>query len=36
MTINGDVISVVENFKYLESFVQRDGDFVVDVKHRIK
>jgi len=25
MTISGDVIGKVENFKYLESFVQRAG-----------
>jgi len=25
MTICGDVIGVVESFKYLESFVKRDG-----------
>jgi len=36
VTINGYVIGEVESFKYLRSFVQRGGGFVVDVKHRIK
>jgi len=35
-TISSDVIGEVANFKYLESFVQKDRDFVVDVKHKIK
>lgn len=35
MTINGDEMDEVENFKYLVSFVQRDGGFGVDEKHRI-
>jgi hypothetical protein len=37
MTINGDVIGEIENFKrYLVSFVQKDGDFSMDVKHKIE
>jgi len=36
MTIRGNVIGEVERFKYLVSFVERNGSFVVDVKHRIK
>jgi hypothetical protein len=36
MTIRGEVIGVVENIKYLGSFVQKDGSFSMDIKHRIK
>lgn len=37
MTTSGDVISEVESLKYiLGSFVQRDGDFLMDVKHGSK
>jgi len=36
MPLNGDVIGEIESFKYFGSFVQRDGGFGMDVKHRIK
>jgi len=37
MTISTDIDEVnPKSFKYLGSFEQRDGGFVVDVKHRIK
>jgi len=36
MTLSGDVIGEVESFKSLGSFVQKNGAFMVDVKHRIK
>jgi hypothetical protein len=36
MTLNGDVIGEVENFKYLESFIQKEGGFGIFVKHMIK
>jgi hypothetical protein len=36
MTISGDVVDVVENFKYSGSFEQEDGGFDMDVKHRIR
>jgi len=35
MTISGNVMGEVESFKYLGSLVQRDGNFGMDVKHRI-
>jgi len=31
-----DETDEVESYKYLESFVQSDGGFVVDVKYNIK
>jgi len=34
-TISCDVIGEVERFKYLGFFVQKDGNFVMNVKHRI-
>jgi len=36
MTISGPVVGKVESFRYSGSFVQRDGNFVKDVKCRIK
>jgi len=36
MTKSGDGMGEVENFKYSESFIQRDGSLVVHVRHRIK
>jgi hypothetical protein len=36
MTMSGDVIGEIENHKYLGSFVQKDGGFSIDIKHRIK
>jgi len=35
-TVCGDVVGEIESFKYLGSFVQWDGSFGVDVKHKIK
>lgn len=34
--MNGDMVSEVESFKYLASFVQNDWCFKEDVKHKIK
>jgi hypothetical protein len=38
--ISGDVVGEAENFKYffkyMWSFLQKDGDFGIDVKHRFK
>jgi hypothetical protein len=31
LTISGDVMGEVKNFKYLRSFIQNDGDFSMDV-----
>jgi len=36
MTISGDIIGKVEGFKYLGSFVQRNGGNLKVVKHRYK
>ena len=36
MIISGVEVSEVESFKYLGSFVQKNGDLDEDVKHRIK
>jgi len=36
MIIGGYVIGEVKSFKYLGYFVQRDGGFGMNVKHRIK
>lgn len=36
MTMSGNVIDEVESLKHVGSFVQKDGSFVADVKHRIK
>jgi len=36
MTISGDEVNEVESFKYLGSFVQMNGGFDKDVKHKIK
>jgi hypothetical protein len=36
MTISDDVIGEVDSFKYLGSFVEKDGGFGMDVKHRMK
>jgi hypothetical protein len=33
--ISGDVIGEVENFKYLGSFVQENGNFGLDVNIRL-
>lgn len=33
--ISEDVVSEVENLKYLESFIQKEDDFDEDVEHRI-
>jgi hypothetical protein len=35
VTISGDVIGEIENFKYLGSFIQKKVGFGMDVKHRI-
>jgi len=34
--ISGDVIGEVKSVKYLRSFAQKDGSFVMGVKHRIR
>jgi hypothetical protein len=36
ITINGYVIGEDKNLKYLGSFVQKDGNFGMDVKHKIE
>lgn len=36
MTIIGNIIGDVDSFKYLRSFIKRDGCFFVDIKHWIK
>lgn len=36
MTISSDIIGEVKSFKYLGSFVQKDGGFDEDVKYRVK
>jgi len=36
MTIHGDEVSEVENFKYLGFFVQKNGGFDKNVKQRSK
>lgn len=36
IAVSGDVINKVENYKYLGSYVQRDGGFFRDEKHKIK
>jgi len=36
MTISGDVIGEVQRFKHLGYFIQRDGGFGMNIKHRIK
>lgn len=36
MTINGDEVSEVENFKYLGCFVQKNEGFDEDLKRTIK
>ena len=36
VSLEGQVVSKKDNFWYLGSMVQRDGDIDVDVSHRIK
>lgn len=36
MTKSRDAVDEVESFKYLESFVQKNGGFNEDVKHWVK
>ncbi|KAL4126178.1 hypothetical protein QTP88_010404 [Uroleucon formosanum] len=36
MAVGGDTIKKVEYFKYLGSVVPKDGDFGMDLKHRMK
>jgi len=36
MTISNEGIGEIVSFRYVGSFVQRDGGFMVDVKCRIK
>jgi hypothetical protein len=35
MKISGNVMVKIEGFKYLKSFIQKDGSFGMDVIHRI-
>jgi len=35
MTTSGDVTGKIESFKYLGTFVQRNGGFKMDVKYKI-
>jgi len=36
MTVNGDEVRKIKRFKYLRSFIQKNGGFDKDVKHGIR